>query len=167
MPKNILKAAWCQLEDIWQIKSVTQYNADFTTTIIEVINLSNTEALSLYMRGLKTQTYDYVSLEDPDKLYDAMKIAEKFDVIKFGLKTKDSKSRNKDSWWFNNWQNNNSYKDKEFNTMNRKKIDLERYKQEGQCFRCHEKGYIGVNCPKYPRPISKPSFDRQGNDKRQ
>ena len=66
------------------MKLVTQYNTDFTAAMIEVIDLSDAEALSLYMRGLKSQTYDYVSLEEPDKLYDAMQIAEKFNVIKFG-----------------------------------------------------------------------------------
>jgi len=42
--------------------------------MIEVIDLSDAKALSLYMRGLKSQTYDYVSLEEPNNLYDAMKI---------------------------------------------------------------------------------------------
>ena len=51
--------------------------------MIEVIDLSNAEVLSLYMRGLKSQTYDYINLEEPEKLYDAMKIAKKFNVIKF------------------------------------------------------------------------------------
>ena len=84
LPKNILRAAQYQLEDIKQTKSVTQYNTDFAATMIEVIDLSDAEALSLYMRGLKSQTYDYVNLEEPEKLYDTIKITEKFDVIKFG-----------------------------------------------------------------------------------
>ena len=92
LPKNILWTAWHRLEDIRQTKSVTHYNADFATAMIEVIDLSDAEALSLYMRGLKSQTYDYVDLKEPDKLYDAMKIAQKFDVIKFSQKARNLKS---------------------------------------------------------------------------
>ena len=99
--------------------------------MIEVINLSITEALSLYMRGLKSQTYEYISLEDPDKLYNVMKIAEKFDVIKFGIRTKDSwsNSKGKKPRRFNNRQDK-----KEFNALSQKNIDLEQYKREGRCF---------------------------------
>ena len=51
LPKNVLRAAQHQLKDIKQIKSVTQYNADFAAAMIKVIDLSDTEVLSLYMRG--------------------------------------------------------------------------------------------------------------------
>src|SRR5215471_7801268 len=83
LPKKIQQASQLRLQDIKQTKSVTQYNANFSGAMIKVINLSDPKALSLYMRGLKSQTYDYVSLEEPDKIYDAMKITEKFNIIKF------------------------------------------------------------------------------------
>ncbi len=59
--------------------------------MIEVINLSDVEALSLYIRGLKSQTYDYINLEEPNKLYNIMKFTKKFDIIKFGQKIRSLK----------------------------------------------------------------------------
>ena len=59
--------------------------------MIKVINLSDAKVLSLYIRELKSQTYNYVNLEEPEKLYDAMKIAKKFNVIKFRQRTREIK----------------------------------------------------------------------------
>ena len=133
MPKNILWTAQCRLEDIKQTKSVTHYNADFAAAMIEVIDLSDTEALSLYMRGLKSQTYDYVDLEEPDKLYDAMKIAEKFDVIKFGQKARNLKSNFKRQR-FDRYMPVHRVEDntdnKELDTINRRNFNKERDRRE-------------------------------------
>ena len=60
--------------------------------MIKVINLSNIEALSLYITKLKSQIYDYISLEELDKLYDTIKLIEKFDTIKFSQKFYNLKS---------------------------------------------------------------------------
>jgi Retrotransposon gag protein len=167
LPKNVLRAAQHQLENLKQLKSVTQYNADFAAAMIEVVNLSDAEALSLYMRGLKSQTYDYVDLEEPDKLYDAMKIAEKFDVIKFGQNVRNSKSNFKRPR-LDRYQPARNDNHKELDTMNRRNFDRDRDKKEHRCYRCHKRGHIGVNCLKFPGPlIPKTTLSRPENDRRQ
>jgi Retrotransposon gag protein len=152
LPKNVLRAARHRLENLKQLKSVTQYNADFAAAMIEVVNLSDAEALSLYMRGLKSQTYNYIDLEEPDKLYDAMKIAEKFDVIKFGQNARNSKFKQPR---LDRYQSTRNDSHKEFDTMNRRSFNRDRDKKEHRCYRCHKKGHIGVNCLKFPGPSTR------------
>ena len=122
------RAAQCQLKEIKQVMTVTHYNTDFAAAMIEVVDLSNTEALSLYMRGLKGQTYDYVDLEEPSNLYDAMKIAEKFDVIKFGHRASVSSSFSRFSQKRRKTERTKfiNTNDKELNTMAHKKADYGR-----------------------------------------
>jgi hypothetical protein len=167
LPKNVLRAARHRLENLKQLKSVTQYNADFAAAMIEVVNLSDAEALSLYMRGLKSQTYDYVDLEEPDKLYDAMKIAEKFDVIKFGQNARNSKSNFKRPR-LDQYQSARNDGHKELDTMNRRNFDRDKDKKEHRCYRCHRRGHIDVNYLKFPEPlIPKTALSRPKNDRRQ
>ena len=60
--------------------------------MIKIINFNNIKVLNFYIKELKVQTYNYINLKDLNKLYNIIKIIEKFNIIKFKLKTKDPRS---------------------------------------------------------------------------
>ncbi|KAG2211567.1 hypothetical protein INT45_003505, partial [Circinella minor] len=89
-----------RLESLCQTSSVTKYNSTFQAAFVECTNVSEAEALSRYISGLKSQTKKYVELEELRVLRKAMKLAENYDNASFGSYHSSSshhKSHNRDS----------------------------------------------------------------------
>ncbi|KAJ2960807.1 hypothetical protein NQZ79_g3818 [Umbelopsis isabellina] len=84
VPRNAHKTARKRWESLRQAGSVTEYNKAVSKALIEVPNVHNEEAVIRYISGLKPATREYVELEEPEEIQEAMQLAETYDRVKFG-----------------------------------------------------------------------------------
>ena len=59
-----------------QTGSVIDYTAAFYSRLLECMDVSDAEALTRYVNGLKQGTKDWVLIHDPSSLHEAAKWAE-------------------------------------------------------------------------------------------
>jgi hypothetical protein len=88
-PINAAKVARDRLAELRQIGSVDKYNADFRRLILEAGNVSPTEQLDRYVRGLKPKVRMEVELSSPVDLTNAMTQAQRVDNITWSLRSYD------------------------------------------------------------------------------
>jgi hypothetical protein len=88
-PINAAKVARDRLAELRQIGSVDKYNADFRRLILEAGNVSPTEQLDRYVRGLKPKVRMEVELSSPVDLAIAMAQAQRVDNITWSLRSYD------------------------------------------------------------------------------
>src|SRR3954470_21695896 len=89
-PVNATKVAHDTLARLRQTSSVKAYNATFTSTILEIPNISEEEMIDRYVRGLKEKVHVEVELREPTDLEEAMRIADRFDTIAFTYTSRPS-----------------------------------------------------------------------------
>ena len=63
--------------------SVVEYTAPSHAKLLECSDISDAEALDLYVTGLKPTTRDWVLIHDPTSMHQAAKWAERYDNMYF------------------------------------------------------------------------------------
>ena len=163
LPLNVYKTNRSRLESLRQTSSVTKYNSAFQAAFVECTDVSEAEALSRYISGLKSQTKKYVELEEPRILRKAMKLAENYDNASFGSYHSSSnhhKSHNRDSSSKRNKRHHNSRHSRDRGYKNHgdpmdidqvektpMKLTWEQARKEGRCQCCGSKDHIKKECP--------------------
>jgi hypothetical protein len=145
-PVNASKIARDKLAKLRQTKSVQDYVYAFRATILEIEDISESETLDRFIRGLKDKTRQEVELRDPETMDEAARIAERYDTIAF--KTSNTFRPSAKSY--------QEYDDKgvrpmEIDALERKPLtedERERLRRIGGCFYCRERGHMVNNCPK-------------------
>ena len=163
LPLNAHRANRARLEECKQVASVTKYNSAFQAAYVECNDVSEAEARSRYISGLRSQTQRYVELENPKTLREAMKIAENFDHTSFRPHHEHHVSRSnqgsrpfkfKSKSRFHKGQSTRQRDDPmDLDQVEKHSIKLswEEAKKFGLCVACGEKGHIKRNCPRLPQ----------------
>ena len=160
LPLNVYKANRSRLETLRQTGSVTSYNSIFQAVIVECSDVSEAEALSRYIYGLKSQTKQYVELQEPRLLRKAMKLAENYDNASYG--SHSSHSHKSGGRSFSSGKNKkygsrkfrdrpHYYKDDPMDLDQAEKVKMkltwEQARKEGRCQCCGSKEHIKKKCP--------------------
>jgi hypothetical protein len=82
-PVNSRKIARDRLAALRQTNSVAKYNFDFTQLCLEIKDISESEKLDKYVRGLKDKIRMEVELAEPRTLMEAMSKAQRIDNITY------------------------------------------------------------------------------------
>ena len=82
-PVNAKKIARDKLAVLKQTNSVAKYNLDFTQLCLEINDISESEKLDKYIRGLKDKIRVEVELAEPTTLSQAMSKAQRIDNITY------------------------------------------------------------------------------------
>ena len=82
-PVNSKKIARDKLAVLKQTNSVAKYNFDFTQLCLEINDISESEKLDKYIRGLKDRVRVEVELAEPTALAQAMSKAQRIDNITY------------------------------------------------------------------------------------
>jgi hypothetical protein len=82
-PVNSKKIARDKLAMLKQTNSVAKYNFDFTQLCLEINDISESEKLDKYIRGLKDRIRVEVELAEPTALAQAMSKAQRIDNITY------------------------------------------------------------------------------------
>ena len=72
-----------QLQLLKQVGDIEDYNGEFSKLVFRVEEMSQVDQISYYVSGLKRQSCEYVQLEDPLTLLEAMDLARKFETSRF------------------------------------------------------------------------------------
>ena len=160
LPLNIYKANRSRLETLRQTGSVTKYNSIFQAAIVECSDVSEAEALSRYIYGLKSQTKKYVELQEPRVLRKAMKLAENYDNASFSIQGSHGhksgsggyhSGKKKHHHSRNFRDKTRSYRDDPMDLdqveKTHMKLTWEQARKEGRCQICGMKDHIKKDCP--------------------
>jgi hypothetical protein len=161
LPKNQYQAARNKLRTLRQTASVQQYNLNFNSVTLEVPDLSSAEALDKYIAGLKPQTRSYVTLQYPQTVEEAMRIADTFDTVTYVsnrqvripqvmTKTPMSEPVPMDIDVINTYA-----QPRDPARLPLKKLSEQEKKELlklGKCFRCREPGHRAAECPNHRSP---------------
>jgi hypothetical protein len=82
-PVNGEKLARDKLARLMQARSVQDYTSKFRTLCLQIDEITESEMLDRFVRGLKPHVQREVELRDPTTLDDAVRIAERVDAIDF------------------------------------------------------------------------------------
>lgn len=136
VPKNVHKMARKKWESLGQTGSVMEYNKAALKALIEVPNVQDAEAVSRYVSGLNPATREYVELEEPEEIQEAMQLAETYDRVKF--KTTNTGQRVSRQWRQN--------RGPQLEPMDLSMIDRNEALARGLCFLCGVQGDLSRNC---------------------
>lgn len=78
-PADFLQRARDRLEACVQTGSVESYTVAFRQRLLECADVTDTEALRRYVRGLKPDPQNWVRMASPENLHQAAQIAERYD----------------------------------------------------------------------------------------
>ena len=78
-PIDPIKVARDRIADLRQVSSVRDYTSRFRQLTNIITNMSETEKLDRYVRGLKPRTRQEVDMKEPQTFIEAVKIAERID----------------------------------------------------------------------------------------
>ncbi|KAG2207062.1 hypothetical protein INT45_011370 [Circinella minor] len=142
------------------IRSVTKYNSISQAAIVECSDVSEAEALSRYIYGLKSQTKKYVELQEPRVLRKAMKLAENYDNASFSIQGSHGhksgsggyhSGKKKHHHLRNFCDKTRSYQDDPMDLdqveKTHMKLTWEQARKEGRCQICGMKDHIKKDCP--------------------
>ena len=167
-PLDNEKVARDKLADLVQIRSVSAYVGVMRDLRIQISDLSDKDLLHKFTRGLKPNIRKEVELRDPTTLDDAIKIAERADVMEMGHRT----NRRPPSNYYNGGQRqtpaNNFGGQRQQGFNGPRQFNQGRYNgpapmelgaMQGtrdnrrtdytnvECYNCHQKGHIARRCP--------------------
>jgi hypothetical protein len=176
-PVNAKKIARDRLAVLKQVNSVAKYNFDFTQLCLEINDISESEKLDKYVRGLKDKIRVEVELAEPATLAQAMSKAQRIDNITY--QTYISQHRQHTSRNFSSHPDGNAmdlgsidevnaissgngrmdtkkYKSNELQKSGRQFTPAQRLSQEEfkycqakrLCLRCKEPGHVARYCTK-------------------
>ena len=82
-PVNAQKIARDRLHNLRQTKSVVEFVYEFHKICLEIKDVSPSEKLDRFVRGLKPSVREKVDIEDPQTVDEAMQIAQRIDSIQW------------------------------------------------------------------------------------
>lgn len=161
-PVNFKKQARDKLSALRQTKSVALYNSEFTRLILAAGNVTPTEQLDKYIRGLKDKVRVHVELSDPTTLIAAMQKASTVDNIMW--RNFNNRPHNTSTSTFSS--NTGGQAPMELGAMTDKpkqenqqqkpantyrvpgisKEEFARCRKEGLCLKCKQKGHTAKFC---------------------
>jgi len=161
-----------RLQDEWanlkQHGSVFEYVSVLTALAMQIGNLTDSQILDKFIRGLKPKTRIEVELRDPKTTEEAFRLADRFDRIVYGTTSFSFLTANYNRYTSTSHGNSDYGEPMQIDALR------PRIKRQGQlprispqsrlCFTCHKPGHIAVNCPKSQRK-DKPK--QSGNGQRQ
>src|SRR3954454_15841303 len=154
-PVNATKVARDILARLCQTSSVKAYNAAFTSTILEIPNISEEEMVDRYVRGLKEKVCVEVELREPTDLEEAMRIADRFDTIAFAYTPRTSfyPTKQQEPRQSLGKHEHLGLAPMELDNITprfKKLTDEEREKLRcaGACFACRQPGHMSLQCPR-------------------
>jgi hypothetical protein len=159
-PVNYEDEARNKLFTLRQATSVHVYAHEFMKASLEVSGISEENLIFLFINGLRYHIRNDVRTRAPKTLTSAISFATNFDIVKFG-------APNQTLHRPTNPSHPTEYVPMEVDALQRSQIDRDKLRREGRCFRCQEKGHIGVNCPTYPGPYPRNPNNRSENSRRQ
>ena len=127
---------------------------------MECSDVSEVEALSRYIYGLKNKTKKYVELQEPHVLRKAMKLAENYDNASFGNQGSYTHRSGSNGFQFGKSRKHRSkkfrdrahqYKDDPMDLDHTEKVHMkltwDQACKEGRCQCCGSKEHIKKRCP--------------------
>jgi hypothetical protein len=152
-PISAQMAARDELAHLKQRTTVKAYTDEFKRIIANIPDMSASEKMDRYERGLKPEVRVHVALADPPSLEEWIKRAEKVDEI---MNKRHTARREKISIKeeVDPSDIRNTPAPMEINTITASRLtdkDRETLKNSGSCFYCRKPGHIARDCPKKRR----------------
>ncbi|MGN6618759.1 MAG: hypothetical protein ACTHJ5_16415, partial [Ilyomonas sp.] len=170
-PVNSETVARDRLFALKQLRSVISYVYEFNLLCLDIPNISESEKLDKFVRGLKSHVQRAVLIEDPLTVNEAMAVAQRIDSIYYRSNTMNYKDDGGDGNQRNKRRGNNGYAPMELdnvemvdvnapaivnaihvnNPVRNKQLspeDKKRCRINKLCFNCKQPGHISRNCPK-------------------
>ena len=170
-PLNAKRHARNRLAQLAQKKSVREYNHAYTMLMIELPEMHEEDRLDRYIRGLKLAVRKELEVKDPEKLEDAMEMAERIDEFLYSnrrpsnerpsqvdrptgptpmelgamqtqARTFGGKARGHDGRRAGSLSGN-----AKGNSGNLTQAEKDLLMAEGRCFKCKQPGHRGFECP--------------------
>jgi len=157
-PINPAETARDTLARLRQTTSVRQYASAMRDTALDIPGISDDELKDRFIRGLKPATQTEVRLRAPDTFDDAVKIADRYDAMRYRI-TKPLPTGNP----FGHRGGSNgptpmelgaavdAYPSSHTHDGNRRPKLTPALRQqlikEGKCFFCRRRGHMALNCP--------------------
>lgn len=177
--KNELKAYFAppnlnrRLQDAWaslrQTGSVFEYVSKIQALAMQIDNLTSTQILDKFIRGLKPKTRLEVELRDPQTANEAFRLADRFDRIVYGNFHKEtflpnsngfnkSEDRRGEPMQLDSLQHKTSFSNRKIfaNAFARRKTyqssqlsdkEYNTLRTSGACFNCKKFGHFSRECP--------------------
>jgi Retrotransposon gag protein/Zinc knuckle len=164
-----------RLQDEWanlrQHGTVCEYVSVLTTLAMRIPEVTQTQILDKFIRGLKPKTRIEVELRDPKTTDEAYRLADRFDRIVYGAKNTSFLTQNYNRYTpTSNANMNADYAEPmQIDTLRPRRSGLKNFQRprpQGLCFTCSKPGHIAVNCPTTMRGQSRKNA-QQGKYRRQ
>jgi hypothetical protein len=156
-PMNAVKLARDRLATLTMSGSVREYISDFRNIVLDIPRMAEDEKMDRFTRGLKPSLRREVDLKEPEKLEDAIRIAERLDASgreagkgSYGTRFSDADDTPAPQ--------SGGPRPMDMNAINREQKfkpltaeDRAELMAEGRCFYCREEGHTIKECPKRPK----------------
>ena len=170
-PVNADRVARDQLSRLRQDRSVQEYVARFRNICLEISDLSDSEQLDRFIRGLKRAAQRELELHRPDSFDVAVEVGERADAVEWRLRNRNTTSS---SYVTNSYrqrykQDNHGPVPMELGSVRKTTplTDAEREKilENNGCFYCRELNvnHRAANCPKKQANANSRKAGRRGN----
>ena len=175
-PLDSQKTARDKLADLIQTRSVSAYVGIMRDLALQIPDLSQGDLLHKFTRGLKPMIRKEVELRDPSTLDEAVKMAERADVIEMSYRT------NRRNGFYNGGYNG-GFKGRTFNdsrvppnrdngpvpmelgavqgSQGQRRERKPRDMSQIECYNCHKKGHYKFQCRNPPAPPNDSAKDRR------
>lgn len=171
-PINSEKVARDALYSLKQTKSVIGYIFQFNLLCLDIPQITDSEKLDKFIRGLKPNIQSKLLIEDPNTTTQAMEIAQRIDSVYY--RTYLMNKRGGDDGGvramdIDNIEHTHNKSTSSINAIEKKSKKLspeeqKRCKDNKLCFNCKETGHISRKCPK---KLNKSNNNKSGKAKAQ
>jgi hypothetical protein len=148
---NTTRAARDEISVLRQTRSVKAYADEFQTLLIQIPNMGPEDQLDRFIRGLKDKVRIELELREPTTLAEAIRIAEKLDMIMFGARAPRQDHHQVMMSHHQPYQGPAPMEIGSVHVPRRPTLtaeDKSRLRAERRCFYCKEKNHIAALCPK-------------------
>jgi hypothetical protein len=143
-----------RIQDEWanlrQHGTVSEYVSVLTILAMRIPEMTKTQILDKFIRGLKPKTRIEVELRDPKTTEEAFRLADRFDRIVYGAKSNSFLTQNYNRYASTPNTSLDYGEPMQIDILRPRRFgskNLQRLRDQRLCFTCGKPGHIAANCP--------------------